>query len=164
MIHIPDNILLIAIQERNIYCDEMSVERSTGRQKKKYKLSRGDILGIYLFNVLMGEIDACNKRITSIIKCRDDLEDRVSGYLAGEHTYCDVSKLDSITKDEILAKMRDARNGFIYVAKVTSKKYKEIGHLTRVAADDPTMPPAKHDFLSKCAEKVLEDKINELGI
>jgi len=127
---LPDDDPLNKINKSCAYCDEKSLEKYTGKIKRKYKLAGNPIVGHYLdkyiFHVLTHVRDACKPSVTLSIS-KDDWENRVNGrYLQEEVSYCDLRKYDIFTGEELLEKIADKKNGFEYVAQLCATKCGEL--------------------------------------
>jgi len=123
-----DDILLRKIKKAHTYFDKRSKEKATGLINEKYKLSGNVLLEIYTFFVLTTDKDACKRLLTLCIH-QEDWEQKNPNYLNDEYSYCDITKYDVLNKDIILKKMRDRRNGFIFVAKLCNSKFKKLEKL-----------------------------------
>ncbi|MBI4845048.1 MAG: hypothetical protein HY810_01000 [Candidatus Omnitrophica bacterium] len=128
MIDFPDDILISIIQPQNAHCDFTSVEPTTNKKKKKYKLAGKVILqplNFYPFFILTSNKSTCQEYLTVCIK-REEWADRNSTHLAEEKSYIDIKKIETLTQEEIIDKMRDPDNGFPCIAKLCDKKFEEI--------------------------------------
>ena len=125
---LPDELLLSKITKRSAFYDTKSLEKLTSTIKPKYKLASNPILEKYFFHILTTNLEACKKKLTIKIN-QDDWEDKINGQYLQGHSYCDLTKYDLLDKDELLAKMRDKGNGFIYIAKLCSPKYDKLQKL-----------------------------------
>ena len=120
------------IEVRKAYRDRRAFEKSTGKTKKKFRLAGESVadLGIFPFFFIYGEIVALIKAITLTVK-REDWEDRVPGELDHNESYIDVSRVETLTRDEIQAKKNDPRNGFAPVATLNSERFAELKRMVR---------------------------------
>lgn len=126
---LPDGLLLSKIIKRSTFYDRKSFDKLTSKTKPKYKLASNPILEKFFFHVLTTTLKSCKKRLTVKIK-KEDWEDKIKGsYLQEDISYCDVTKYDLLEKSDLLEKMRDRKNGFIYVAKLCSAKYGKLQKL-----------------------------------
>lgn len=130
---VPDALVLSRIEKRKLYADEKSIETSTGKTKRKYKLAGKSILDNYFFHILTTQLDSCKKKLTIIIR-KEHWENKVYGphhnpYLRGDVSYCDLTKYELLEQHAILSKIKDRENGFSYVAQLCSSKCDELHEL-----------------------------------
>ncbi len=125
----PDHVLIQTIKMQNAYADFKSFEKSTQKKKKKYKLA-GHIIDLsamifYPFFILTTRKRACQSVLTVCInKC--DWEDKQVDHLSEECSFIDIKKVEPLSKDDILQKMKDPENGFPFAGRLSDKKFKEL--------------------------------------
>lgn len=155
---LPDKVLLSKFTKSCLYRDAKSEEKTTGKIKPKYKLAGSIILEHYFFHILTRTLDACIHRFTLTIN-PEDWEDKIAGpYLQETTSYCDVTKPDLIYKLDLLIKIRDKTNGFIYIAKLCSMKYEELLKLN----DKMQKAPDISEETKAIVNSGLSDKIDEI--
>ncbi len=136
---LPDAMYLAKIRSKCIYFDEASKEKFTSKVKGKYKLCgliKEDLIteaiGLYRFFVGTSQKQACVGRCTIEITKNDyedvDMNGRYSSSLLNGVGYYDINKLDVLTKDELLIKLKSC--SFPYVAEVSYKKFGELIDIT----------------------------------
>ena len=127
-LNLPDHILIQSIQARNAHCDLKSIESTTQRIRKKYKLA-GNMINIvpviYPFFILTTMKESCQPCLTICIE-QAAWEERDPEHLTSECSYVDIKKAESLTREEVLSKMRDGENGFHCVAKLNQAKFNEL--------------------------------------
>ena len=162
--HLSDEVHLSKIQKQCAYRDEKSLEETTGNIKRKYKLAGNAILDLdtYTFFVTTRWKDTCHKPLTLKVNPTDwvnPAENRFS-----DVTYIDIRKVTALTRGELLQKIKDSRNGFCYVAKLSDPKFTKLQSLlarmpySRVAIAPETKRLIER-ALAKEADKVLR-KLN----
>ena len=118
--------------KNHVYCDERSIESGTKVIKRKYKIFCNpiDAWDQYAFVITFGQKESTNENHTFIVK-ESDWEYKVNQfegrkpYLHGD-SYCDVSKIDILTSDQIFYKIREKDNQFLCIAKLCGHHQKEI--------------------------------------
>jgi len=157
-LELPDDVLLSKFTKSCLYCDEKSEEKTTRKIKPKYKLAGSIILEHYFFHVLTRTLDACKRSYTLTIN-QEDWEAKITGpYLQEKTSYCDVSKPDLIYKLNLLTKIKDRANGFIYIARLCSAKYEELLKLNEKMQKDPDITEETKAIVNSG----LSDKIDEI--
>jgi hypothetical protein len=130
----PDAFFLAKISEQNLYCDEFSLEKGTEKIKRKFKLAGVQALksiDIYTFFVTTSKGYICRGLLTLTVKPNDweDIQGKYIKQLKGKNCYIDIQKIETLSKDELLIKLKDKKNQFIYAAKLSEKKFKELKKL-----------------------------------
>ncbi|MFC1656079.1 hypothetical protein ACFL3C_04360 [Patescibacteria group bacterium] len=132
-----DDFLLAKIREQNLYCDEASLEKGTKKIKRKFKLAgiQNDIvtesIAIYRFFVTTSNKITCNNFLTLTVKSKDweDVQKKYKKQIEGNNSYIDIQRIEVLTQDELLMKLKDKKNQFIYVAKLSDKKFSDLKKL-----------------------------------
>ena len=151
-----NKLLSLKIEQTNLYLDLQSVEETTNRKKPKYKLSRAKILDQYLFNLLT-KTDSGKSSLTLIIKREDWLNIASHKYLSEPFSYCDITKCIFHSEEELLAKIKDIKNGLPFVAKLKPNIYNKLLKLCKKAKYIHYLS----DKSKKNIELSLQDIINE---
>jgi len=127
---ISNNFYLNSIKKKNAYNDKKSVDPNTKKLKKKYKLAGNPIedFKIYSFFILNSRDDACIEDLTLCIK-REDWEERNKKDLKNEESFIDISKCETLSKEDLIQKIKDKRNKFEWAAKLKNRKYRELTNL-----------------------------------
>lgn len=126
-----DKRLLSDIQRFNAYCDEKSLEKTTGLEKRKYKLAAKFLIEFnsYPFFIFTTEPEACQGDLRFCVAKKDWLN-RKSGYLEEPYSYTDLNnKVEILEPEEVLKKIKDRENGFLKVAKLCQNKCIELQQL-----------------------------------
>lgn len=123
--------LIKKIYKSCAYCDEKSFEKYTGKTKRKYKLAGNPIVGLYLGQYVFHHIthvkDAYIKEVTLTINKADwKYRAKDPQYLKEDFSYCDLSKHDILTREELSEKIIDKENGFKYAARLCASKCEEL--------------------------------------
>jgi hypothetical protein len=122
----PDHILLSKVRKQGVYFDYYSLEKMTSVTKPKYKLAINILpIGIYFFCILTTNESACDS-LVSLTVSQSDWENKDPKYLNEPYSYIDIKKTEVLQKTELLAKIKDARNQFIFVAIMNDKKFEEL--------------------------------------
>jgi len=130
---IPDEFYLNSIKESHAYQDIKSIEKATRIEKRKFKLACKPILilEIYSFLLIHSSDSACIKDLTLCVK-RSDWEKRNPKYLyrlQKAESFIDINKCEAITKEILLKKIKDKKNKFAYIAKLSDAKYDELKNI-----------------------------------
>lgn len=168
---LPDKLLLSKIQTQNVYCDKDSTEKTTNVIKNKYKIA-GNILSplnIYAFFITTTNASACQKSLTVTIEPKH-WESKLSGYLNAAYTYVDIRKIEPLSDQELLQKIKDASNGFPCVARLCDTKYQEMQNLRDRAHISHSYLPLEKTALIKIAledivdtSQITDDILKKLG-
>lgn len=120
--NLQDNVLV-----RNIHHDLISVEKSTGIEKPKYKLltKRFTDLGLYFFYALTKTESACPQR-AKIELSSSDYDFKKDNHLSLPSSYINLEKPVVEDREMLIEKIRRTRNSFECVARVTQIKLSEI--------------------------------------
>lgn len=129
----PDELLLGRIRQRNLYCDRQSREKLTDTVKPKLKLASRPVLDEYFFHVLTSQKGSCKARCTLFVRREEWTEVADVYYLGKPLSCCDITKFELIGKTELLYKMKDRKNGFPYVARMSPAKYGQLKKLAKKA-------------------------------
>lgn len=126
------------VQVRKAYRDRKAFEESTGLTKKKFRLAGASVaeLNVYPFFYIFGEIKALIKSATFTVR-REDWEDRVPDELDHDESFIDVSRVESLTREEIQAKRDDPENRFSPIAALSSVRFAELKKLAKKQLRDP---------------------------
>jgi len=123
---LPDWFLIKKIKIQHAYCDRTSKEISTGVIKTKYKLAGNLVpLQIYTFFIATKNKSAC--KTGSFIEVEQkDWEQLSTGHLREPVGYIDINKIEPLTEQELLVKIKDKNNGFNCVARLCDIKFQEL--------------------------------------
>lgn len=149
-----DDILLTSIEEQHAYHDTTSYEKFTNKIKRKYKLAVKPIeldQIFYIFFVLTTNDQACQRVLTVIID-PEHWENRHESHLMGK-SFLDIKKIDALTEEEVLCKIRDPRNKFLCAARLCDAKYEEV----RLKKDDLH----RANYLSDTNKMIIENVLSE---
>lgn len=159
---LPTQLLLLKIEEANLYLDKQSLEKTTNKRKPKYKLARSKILEQYLFHILTKRKSACIKSLTLKIK-RDDWHNIVdNNYLKEDLSYCDVTKYALHDKALLLEKIKDPLNGFPFIAKLSLAKYEKLLKLCEKVKHVPKVSDAAKEIINLSLK--LDEKLKQLNL
>ena len=122
---LPDGLLLRKVTIQNVYFDKKSYEKSTGLTKPKYKLAGNPLNKVYTFFITTTNSDACHRKSTVIVK-KCHWENKVDNHLNAPESFIDVKKVEVLTSDEVLIKIKDLDNKFILTAKLCDSKFSEL--------------------------------------
>ncbi len=148
---LDDDFYLRSIKECHAYQDEKSIERTTGRRGRKFKLACKPIstLETYSFLLIHSSISACIKDLTLCVK-RGDWKKRNPRHLLrlqNTESFIDINKCEVLTKNVLLRKIKDRENRFHYIAKLCDTRYGELKILATKIEDkyylDKLSPEAK---------------------
>jgi hypothetical protein len=152
---LPVALLLDRIKTRNIHCDEKSEEKLTGVTKRKYKLA-GNILppiNIYNFFVLTSNKDTCQNYLTLEVK-NEEWENKDTKYLKAGSSYIDIKRVEPLTKEDLLKKIKDPFNRFYPVAILPENKFHDLKILLNRL-------PTSHSFISDETKTVIVQALEE---
>jgi len=127
---LPDDIILKKIVNQNVFYDRASLEKSTKKIKKKYKLA-GNILKpleVYTFFVITKNESACNRSTTIEVE-QQHWENKKQYHLNESKSYIDLQKVETLSGVELCQKTRDKINGFLIAARLCDDKYNELKSL-----------------------------------
>jgi hypothetical protein len=172
---LPDDLLLSKVQPANVHYDKKSLERTVRHRQilnPKYKLAGNTIkpFALFIFFVLTTTKDACRRNL-SICISQADWEEKVPNCLNEKYSYTDLTKSEVMEKYEILAKMKDRKNGFKRVAKLCEKKYEELQNLLPRMREAPRRLSEKEMIiadmalsLSKSTSEIAEEVLKKLRL
>lgn len=130
-----DKQSLSNIQKYFAYFDSKSLEKSTLKINGKYKLAGKPLqsLNLYPFFVLTKTKETCFSYLRLCIEKKDWIN-RKPKYLEEDKSYTDLkNRVETLSAEELLKKIRDKENGFIVVAQLCKGKCTELQELmTRV--------------------------------
>lgn len=122
----PDISLLNRIKKQHVYLDRKSKEQFYPyKEKRKYKLAGNPLLDNYFFHVLTTGKDACTGAFTIALN-RSDWENMTPKSKMEDVGYCDVTNYELIQRAILLQKMKDKKNGFPTIARLSDLKYQDI--------------------------------------
>jgi hypothetical protein len=166
---LPDSFLIQKIKIQHAYCDRASKENSTGVVKTKYKLAGNLVpLQIYTFFVATKNRFACKPGSFIEVK-KQDWDQLSAGHLREPIGYLDINKIEPLTEQELLAKIKDKNNGFNCVAKLSDAKFQELKAL-RSRAHMNQQPIEKTALINIALADVVDlnlysqDVIDKLGL
>jgi len=160
----PTGSLTSHIKEQHAYFDFKSYEEYIKKVRRKYKLTAKTIKleqNFYPFFILTTRSQACQEALTVCIE-RDHWEQRKPGHLE-RTSYLDIKKIETLTEEEIILKIKDSKNGFPLVAKLCDKKYQEIKdkrhslHLARTR-----IPASKCEIINYVLAEVKEEVADKI--
>jgi hypothetical protein len=161
---LPPKLLLSVIIPRNAYLDKKSKEQSTGETNPKYKLAGNAILDHFFFNILTKRKSACIGRLTLCIE-NQDWEDKAKGSLLGRvQSYCDLTKYELLSKNDLIQKMKDRLNGFPYAAKLSKTKCGELDQLQERLQEDFAIPQDKKNIINSGVALIVKDVLKKLQL
>jgi hypothetical protein len=161
---LPDKAFLLRIKKRNVYLDKKSIEASTGRLRKKYKLAGNELLSHYFFNILTSHPDTCKLICTLKIE-QKDWEEKIEGpYLLGDASYCDVTKFEMMEISELVRKIKDKNNTFRYIAKLRPDRFRELQRLQIKACNLSYVPDVTKNIISEGLTDIVSDLARKLGL
>ena len=123
----PDELLLKLVETQKVYFDRKSIEKLTNVQKPKYKLAGNSFgpINVYTFFVLTTNKDGCCSYSTVCAR-QEHWESKDPSHLNSPESYIDIRKIEPLTGEEILIKIRDQNNRFKGIARLCDKKYEEL--------------------------------------
>jgi hypothetical protein len=162
----PSLIILSTIQEKHIYKDERSVEKSTKITKRKYKLAAKwpEVLksqNIRIFFVSTSNSASVQKRVSVEIKESDYSECRFNN-LRNSVSYYDLTKREILSGDEVKAKIDDPFNGFKDVATINDAAFKKFLDKTeklKIQSKPPVSVQDIKNIAKSVADKEISDKL-----
>ena len=162
---LPDTILLNKITKQHIYCDKKSKEQSTNKIKPKYKLAGNFLLDECFFHVLTTRKGAC-KELCTLPLCLFGWEDVVFVFKSKlkDVCYCDLTKFEIMKCVILLKKMKDRKNGFPYVAKLSDQKYKELIKLKKYLYKLPQTTKETREIIKKGIAPSYDPLLSKLGL
>jgi len=171
-LNFPKQILLAAIQERHIYKDEKSLEKSTGIIKRKYKLAGKwpDVLkneDMRLFFVSTSKEYSVQSRSKIEISKDDYLTCKLST-LKNVVSYYNPGRYELLSGDDIKTKIDDIDNGFKDVATIKETSFEKFLHQAEKLKLGGRPPKTVEDLVTimKCVadEEISNQKLKELHI
>ena len=135
---LPNELHLSKISHRCLYCDKKSVEPGTGVIKKKYKLASvpGDIvthqLNVYRFFIGTSQKEACQKDLTLVVMPEhwEHIDILYESVLANTTGYYDLRRVEVMSKDELLLKLKEKPISFQYAAKLRTEHFDQLRSLS----------------------------------
>lgn len=124
---ITDRHLLNKVRQRRSFFDKKALERNTGVTKKKYKLAGYPLpreMGLFPFFITTTNESSCKKLFTVTVET-SDWEYRKGPY-HDCRSFVDIQKFETLSRSEVLTKMRDESNRFQKVGVLKKKKFDEI--------------------------------------
>jgi hypothetical protein len=160
---LSDDILLSKIITGNAYNDNISLEEKTGKTQSKYKLHLCEVAGVYFFNKITKNKKFCYRKFT-VELCGDDWIDRDDRYLYLDISYCDATKYDFLNREEILIKIRNKKNGFIFIGTLCQTKFKKILKLIKQCKYAKSIDVSTSETAEIITNEISEAKLIELGL
>jgi hypothetical protein len=160
-----DAIKLMAIKQKHAYYDKKSQHPYIRKIiKPKYKLATLQFydLGQYLFFVFTSDRTACQFQFLFSVTDADWRE-KVPG-VALPASYCDHTRHEWLEQSELLFKIRDPRNGFPYVARLSDEKYSELQTIVKKANESPTSSKEVREIVGKGILTTINGLASKLGI
>jgi len=155
------------IKFKNVHYDKKSIEKSTGRERCKYKLAGYPFkeLDQFIFFVCASRPDAYHKA-TTIIFDESEWINRNPSYpsrLRGK-SCIDVSRYELLTTIQVANKIIDRKNRFKYIAELTDSKFQELQEI--LPKTRRLHPPIGRDIKQLLASglQVPDDILRELGL
>jgi len=165
----PDSLHLLSIKSftaRQTFCDENSLETSTGNEKRKYKLATNIFpeMGVFTF-VLSTSEQAATSNYTTVHVLEHEWEDRHPEYLHGS-SFFDVKKIQVHNMHEILKKRKDAQNGFKQIAILPERIYPNFQRCFKRARSKTSVPIGTINLMNAAYEdaSVAEHALKDLGL
>lgn len=150
------------VQKKCAYFDKKSIEESTGRKKKKYKLACNKVLNTYHFYVLTSNEEACSNWFKFRIS-REDWERITPNHLRGPASFTDLKKVDVIDEDDLLQKISDTQNKFSLSGVLKQEKYDEFVDFCRTNAHlHHLRAPLRKTIISALVIKSEEEDVSEI--
>lgn len=82
-------------------------------------------IGIYFFCVLTTNKDACDSLMRLTVS-QMDWEDKDSKHLNRQFSYIDIKKTEVLQKTDLLFKIKDRGNKFVFVARIARARFEEL--------------------------------------
>lgn len=141
------------IKTQHAYADFKAFEEFTKKTKKKYRLA-GNIIDLsplifFPFFFLTKRETACQPALTVCVK-QTDWENKHSKHLNRKCSFIDIKKVEPLSPEVILEKMKDPENGFPFVGRLSDKKFKELRDKLN-NLDQARHLPEKQSALIQCA-------------
>lgn len=160
----PSSAILYSIQERHIYKDEFSIEKSTGVIKRKYKLAAKwpDSLrsqNIRLFFVSTSNSASTKTRTRAKITRNDYTACNLSS-LKRRNSYYDLTKREILSGKDVLIKVNDIRNGFKDVATISEQAFNKFLGKTQSLTIQARPPIGVKDIID-IANSVVDEEYSE---
>lgn len=163
-IRFSSSAILHTIREKHVYKDELSVEKSTGVTKRKYKLAAKwpDSLksqNIRMFFVSTSNPDSVKTRTTIEISGQDYIT-CVLPQLKNNVSYYDLTKREFLSGAEVKAKVDSPNNGFSDVAEITDDAFRSFLDKT-YNLHIQGRPPLGVDDIVNIASSVVDESLSE---
>lgn len=159
------SVLASHIQAKKAYRDTRSLEKATGVLKTKFKLAGyfPRELDVFNFFVMTTSYDACDKFFTVTVLEREWLG-RDTALFSGD-SYIDAKKIEVLTDAEVLGKIQDSRNKFLYVAELPINKWKELKKMHyKVPISKKKIPIAVQNAMAAALSESTARIVKKLGI
>jgi hypothetical protein len=161
---LPDEVILGKIKKNCAYFDKKSKEKSTNIVKPKYKLAGNPILDHRFFLVITKSYFSCLGVCTLKIK-KDDWEEKIDGpYLMERFSYCDLTKHDLLSNNDLLNKSKDAANGFYYIAKLCDRCRRKLQKLQARTQKISFVTKEVRTVIQQGISEVVDEAIIKLGL
>jgi hypothetical protein len=161
---LPDEVILGKIKKNCVYLDKKSKEKSTNRVKPKYKLAGNSILDHRFFIFLTKRYSSCFGACTLKIK-KGDWEEKIDGpYLMEECSYCDLTKYDLLSQNDLLFKSRDRENTFCYIAKLCERCRRKLQKIQARAQKNPFVTKDVRTIIQQGISEAVDEAIIKLGL
>lgn len=161
---LPAQVILGKIKKNYLYLDKKSKEKSTNIVKPKYKLAGNPILDHRFFLVLTKSYSSCVGVCTLKIK-KEDWEEKVDGpHLTEKLSYCDLTKYDLLSINDLLNKSNDPKNGFCYIAKLCERCRRKLQNLQSRAQKISFVTKDVRAVIQQGISEVVDEAITKLGL
>lgn len=169
-VRFTDRFVLMKIKRRNVYYDKHSIERSTKRERNKFKILNNsiDTLKIYIFFPLTSQdyvqIDKPEFFLTCEPQHWEDIHLDFSDRLNSQCSYLDIRKVEEMTEEELLTKLHDSTNSFRLAGTLCDVRFADLQSLLCSAPYFKTFMPnstakilghALHDAQKEMADHAL---------
>jgi len=148
------------VKPRNIHKDEKSLENTTGKIKRKFKLTGKPLtaLGQFIFFILTRNPEVYHKSLTIRVE-KDEWENKNPKYQnsLGETSYIDITRFEILTKNELISKIFDKYNGFKYIAKLPANKFIELDN--KRYSNNRSLKKLVSSEIEKILKEALHDEI-----
>lgn len=155
--------LLSTIIPQNVYLDKKSIELLTGRVRRKYKLAGKPLLDKYFFNILTKTKSACKTSSTLCIESTD-WDKKISGSRLNITSYCDLTKYELINKSELITKLLDKKNKFLFQAKLCDQKCIELQCLRNQVSKSFLISQEVKRIINQGLSPSIDEALSKLGL
>lgn len=159
---LPDALIIREKTEKQrVFSDEKSKEEFTGIVKRKYKLSAGEIFpDVFIYFLTFSKNYALKKNLTiDISLCH--WEDKDDKYLKCDKSYIEITKYETLGRNDLLFKTRDTTNQFLCVARLCDEKFNELLKLVENNNVRDMDLRKKISYLDGLLDKDIEDFTEE---